>query len=325
MLLLNPATPNKTRKFFPRFGRFGTVYASTITRFGLAPVVLDALHTPIGARRRPDYAYLRCRFPPTQDVVERSSKMKKVLAVSLASLALLALICTNATAIPSTQVVWSQQPDMVRGFQFSSETKVPSIVADDFGWPALQAVGLRWWGGYWTPTSPGNYGPYADGRPSVLTPATIQSFVISIWSDAAPGGAYPYARPGSQLWSAPIPFASVAETYAGATGEGRQVYSYYADLSSQTLPQLVTGATYWLSIEAVTTSNSEQWGWHESSDHNLSPAVQYFRQSGWLQIQNNLYDNDMAFEITVIPEPAGLSALIVGLTGVGALVFRRRF
>lgn len=250
--------------------------------------------------------------------------MKKVLAVSLTSLALLAIICTNATAIPTTQVVWSQQPDMVRGFQFSSETKVPSIVADDFEAPVLEPVGLRWWGGYWTPTAPGDYGAYADGRPTILSPGTIQSFVISVWSNAAPGGTYPYAHPGAPLWSASVPFANIAETYAGATGDGRQVYSYYADLSSQSLPQLTGGTAYWLSVEAVATSNTEQWGWHESSDHDLSPAVQDFKQSGWLQIQNNLYDNDMAFELEVIPEPAGLSAVLVGLTGVGSMMFRRR-
>lgn len=248
--------------------------------------------------------------------------MTKSLAVILALMILLGL--------QSVSQAQSQLPDMVRGYQFASETKVPSIVADDFIYSGNPMAAIRWWGGFWTPVTAGNYSHYADGRPSVLSTVGISAWYLKFYQNIPASGPGTYAQPGALVASGTFT-TGVSETYYEATTTtGRHVYSYYADLSqaiwSGQPPLLTAGTAYWLSIEAdmSPTSDSVQWGWQESDFHAGSAAVQNFRGAGWVQIQNNMYDNDMAFQIVPIPEPAGLSALGIGLSGLATMFFRRR-
>ena len=66
------------------------------------------------------------------------------------ALLLVLLLCQPATADPVDLVKWSQMPEMgAYGYDFSSETTVPSMVADDFLCSSpLAVVDLHWWGSY---------------------------------------------------------------------------------------------------------------------------------------------------------------------------------
>jgi hypothetical protein len=250
--------------------------------------------------------------------------MSKSLAVAIAITLLLGLQCVGFAASPDEIAKWSQLPDMNDGHQFSSEIKVPSIVADDWICPDGRPVtDIHWWGGYWAPTAEGQYSDYSDGLTTVLTPGTLQTFTINIWSNEPAGGPEPYSRPGGILATYVFDLADAHEAFYGTTVlSGRNLYEYYVDLP-QPFNQ-VQGTTYWLTIKADMPATSVQWGWQESNDHRVSPAVNDYKGSGWVQIQNNSYDNDMAFELTTIPEPAGLSAMGVGLVSMATFFFRRR-
>jgi hypothetical protein len=122
----------------------------------------------------------------------------------------------------------------------------------------------------------------------------------------------------------------VQETFYGTTQAGRKVYQYFVDVSSDPFPQQA-GTVYWLSIQDTLPDDTKQWGWHESYDHTkdlpLFPndaAVQDFKGGGWLPIQNNEYDNDMAFELTSVPEPASLASIAMGICTMSAWAFRNR-
>ncbi len=249
--------------------------------------------------------------------------MKTVLRITLALLILFAMQCI-ASADASQLVKWSQLPDMVNGYQFSSETKVPSLVADDWICPTEALAGLRWWGGLWTPTAAGKYSHYCDSRPTITSLGNYQAWIIRIFDNVPQSATEPYARPGNELAMWTLSSADVQETHYKDTQSGRHVHSYYADLTNLAMPQLTAGSIYWISIQAQMSDTNVQWGWHESRDHRLSAAVQDFKSAGWLQIQNNMYDNDMAFELTTIPEPTGLSVLTVGIGGMATFFWRRR-
>lgn len=250
--------------------------------------------------------------------------MRKSLAITTAIVLLLGLQSLGFADSPNPVVKWSQLPDMSNGHQFSSEIKVPSIVGDDWICPDGKPItDIHWWGGYWTPVANGQYASYTDGRPTALAPGTLQTFTISIWSNVPAGGSEPYSRPGGVLATYAFNLADVHETLYGTTAQsGRNVYQYYVGLPERF--EQTQGTTYWLTIRADLPPASVQWGWQESNDHRVSPAVQDYKGSGWVQLQNNQYDNDMAFELTTIPEPAGLSALGIGLVSMGTFFFRRR-
>lgn len=250
--------------------------------------------------------------------------MGKSLAIAAAIILLLGLQCAGFAGSPNQIVKWFQLPDMNNGHQFSSEVKVPSIVGDDWICPDGRPItDIHWWGGYWTPVANGQYASYTDGRPTLLSPGTLQTFTINIWSNVPAGGPEPYSRPGSVLATYAFNLADVHETFYGSTAQSdRNVYQYYVDLPEEF--EQTQETTYWLTIQADLPPTSVQWGWHESNDHRVSPAVQDYKGSGWVQLQNNMYDNDMAFELTTVPEPAGLGAIGVGLVSMATFFFRRR-
>jgi len=252
--------------------------------------------------------------------------MKRSCAAGVVLLLLFGLQCICLAAGSA----WSQAPNMYRGHQYSSEPKVPSVVADDWVYAGEPITGVRWWGGYWTPVSSGHYGYYANGRPSVSTTAPC-NWLITFYENVPAGGSEAYPRPGNAVAQYSFLPDQVLETYHRMTDPGnRNVFSYYVDLpnpfGSQTQAGTPAPGTYWVSIEADMDPISEslQWGWQESPDHRLSTAVQDYRLSGWMQMQNDAYDIDMAFELVAVPEPASLGALIIGLGGISACLLRRR-
>jgi hypothetical protein len=264
--------------------------------------------------------------------------MRKITIIGI--IGLLCVFAARAVIAdaPTQAVKWSRLPDMVKGLDFSSEVKVPSLVADDWLCQGGDVTDIHWWGGYWTPVIPGNYIDYSDARPNPVFadqqhPGVITNWAIKIYNDVPAGVDQPYSHPGNTLqWEYYPTSVQVAETFHGTTTAGRNVYQYFVDVSSLPFRQQA-GTVYWLSIQATLSDNypGVQWGWHESYDHTKIPplfpndaAVQNFKGNGWLPIQNNAYDNDMAFELTSVPEPGSLASLAMGICTMSAWAFRGR-
>lgn len=246
--------------------------------------------------------------------------MKKQIIACGVGITILAL--AHSTSFAGETKLWSQQPYMARGYGYSSEIRLGSIVADEWTYHAGTPVsGIGWWGEYWkTPTSPSYY---SDSLP-VSQPGGIDHFVIKIWSAAQPenGSEFGFSSPGTVLKT--FEAKSFTEAYYGATQKGRSVYSYFMPITDQSWFQEAKSGTYFISIQASGAETTKQWGWHESSDHTDTAAVQKFNGSGWYTLENNVYTNDMAFEIFTAPEPGSMIILGSGLVGLAGLMIRRR-
>ncbi len=239
-----------------------------------------------------------------------------------------ALLLSQVAIAEDTQqpVKWSQLPDMNLGLDWSTEVKVPSLVADDFLCEdGLPVTDIHWWGSYWIPNYPvpPDGSQHSDRLPNGV-PGGIERFLIQFWSDVPKDPANPlsFSHPGVAV-SSVIEATSYNEVLYGTTSYGELVYQYnvYLDPAQWFLQE--QGTIYWISIQAVLQDPLRQWGWHESKDHWNDAAVQDFKASGWVPIQNNLYDNDMSFELTTIPEPSSMLALFGGLAVLVGIRRRR--
>lgn len=271
--------------------------------------------------------------------------MKKVILGIVAVVLLAGSVHADYLVDPK----WSQKPDETEfGYDFSSETLVPSIVADDFLCnDPLAITDIHWWGSYWThmpldknsdhhgdPSFP------APGAPPVM-PSVVTAFTFTFWTDvpALADPNMPHSHPGAQLYSMTIPIANIATNLHGTIDRDNNgivgdngdeaIWQYNVDLPRpfEQLP----GTIYWLGIQAVNDGaanpNLVQWGWHESVDHNLDNAVQdgpgtwgpdYDNQQ-WV----NLSPKDMAFELSV-PEPATMALLGSGMVWMAMAGRRKR-
>jgi hypothetical protein len=257
------------------------------------------------------------------------------------------ILCGVASAVAEDTgdpTKWSQLPDMgAYGYSFSSETVVPSVVADDFLCSSLlPVVDVHWWGSYYDAGALRPY-PNSDNHtdPTLVTgqaPGILQGFVIEFWTDI-PGGmdpSMPWSHPGTLLYGEFIPVSQVAEALYGTVthvgGMQENVWQYNCDLprpffqEPYSEPQDVDGdgvpdgTVYWLKIQAVHQDAVIQWGWHEAETLWHDNAVQNWPPNPNLPVWNQIPDTDMAFELTVIPEPSML--LVLGM-GVLALLRRR--
>jgi hypothetical protein len=223
--------------------------------------------------------------------------------------------------------------DPMNGYSFSSETQVPSQVADDFlCTDGLPIVKVRWWGSYWNTAYQSQvYYPYPNsdswGDPIPNPPGIISDFIINFYSDVpAQTGVPPWSHPGAQEYARTLALdgIQVQETIFGQINRGpvnETVYQYDAILPAPFEQQ--AGNIYWLSIQAVDPDgNPLQWGWHESTDHWNDNAVQMgFSPEGWWDL---LPGEDMAFELQPVPIPSTLLLLGSGLTFLIRLRRRRR-
>lgn len=250
------------------------------------------------------------------------SAMKR--CIFMCCVALLLLVLAQCAGVASVAPVkWTQAPDMNRGMTFSSELKVPSIVADDWECrDGLPVTDIHWWGSYWM--TPGGYTHYCDS----LLPAApgVLGFNISIWTDvpAVPGQPFGFSHPGDIVKTYLVQGNSNEAFFANTAG-GRPVYYYSLVLPREEWFLQEQGKVYWLSIQANLGDDRErQWGWHESREHWNDGAVQNFKGSGWFVLENNIYKSDMSFELTTIPEPGGLLAFGTGMIGLAGVLIRRR-
>jgi len=224
---------------------------------------------------------------------------------------------------------WSQLPRMdAYGYDYSSETTVPSMAADDFlcidGAPVTD---VRWWGSYWTP---GVVGPYytSDNFPdptlaSDLPPGILQGFWIEFYTDvpATVDPLMPWSHPGQLLYEELVPMAGVSEVLYGEVvhvgGQAENVWQYDVSLPVPFFQEIDN--IYWLKIQALHSDQLIQWGWHQADElwHDNAVQMGFGRPGAW----EILVDRDLAFEFEfVIPEP--MTVLILG-GGLLALIRRR--
>jgi len=260
--------------------------------------------------------------------------MRILLHVVAAAVAA-ALIAQSGAATPiGNPTKWSQLPDMLHGLNYSSENKVPSLVADDWLCQSIYPVtDIHWWGTYWRPSKPVPPGgaPNSDSLPSQV-PGGIAAFSFVIWTDIPAGfEGEPFSHPGGALWEFRVPYELANEVFVGTVPDKQDVYQYFIRLPEEKWFHQEPGTIYWLSIRAVWSEPYsewpyKQWGWHESllSEHWNDSAVQDFKNSGWYALNKDGISTDMAFELTCIPEPSSLLAFASGLTGLVGLLIRRR-
>jgi len=179
--------------------------------------------------------------------------------------------------------------------------------------------------------------PPAGGDPQ--PPGILQGFNIAFFTDI-PAGVDPYmpwSHPGNLLYLEFIDISQVAEVLFGTIthigGVEENVWQYNVDLpvpfeqDRYQDPQDIDGdgiddgTVFWIAIQAVHTDPNIQWGWHEADTlwHDNAVQVGYFEAIP--ELWDLLPNKDMAFELTVIPEP---SFLIGGLLGLGLLLRLRR-
>jgi hypothetical protein len=248
----------------------------------------------------------------------------------------LLLIAVQGMAVTPVSVKYEQLPNTGWSYGFSSEIKQPatggpiiyqSVMADDWRCNATGTVtDIHWWGSYWTPNQSG-YTDYSDTLP-IAANGGITGFNISIWGDVPASAQNPYSHPSVD----PIKQISVSgdagESLSGqvTTPNGflsRNVYKYEVYLSGNDLFNQDQGTTYWLSIQAIIPGSPEkQWGWHETTSVQHDASVISRNGPGNWYIPCG--GHDLAFELTTVPEPSGLLAILTGLGGILGVALRRR-
>lgn len=257
--------------------------------------------------------------------------MKKLRCCLVIALLLLAVQCTVFAQAPSA-VKYSQLPNTDWSYSFSSEIKAPvgaapfyiSQMADDWKCNATGDVtDIHWWGSYWLPPTVPYYTDYSDGLPSALS-GGITAFNISFWTDIPVGPGIPYSRPGQAFRSFTVQgTASETEDFEISLGDlTRKVYKYDYYLTAEQQFEQVKDTIYWVSIQAVLPDETKQWGWHETMGYKYDMSVIQKNNSGYWYFPCG--GHDMAFELTTVPEPSGILAMLSGLGGIVGFGFRRR-
>jgi len=264
----------------------------------------------------------------------------KPLCWGLAAFASLLLVLP-AGSEPVFPVKWSQLPDMTEyGYDWSSETVVPSMTADDFLCDTpLAVIDVHWWGSYY---DSGGLWPYKSSNDfddptlgSGNPPGIITGFNIEFYTNVPADELIPWSHPGDLLYEELIDMGLVNETYFGTIthvyGAQENVWQYncvlpipfeqdpLADPVDIDDDGTLDGTIYWIKIQAVHEDPEIQWGWHEADSLWQDNAVQHWGPDPipfWFLLENK----DMAFELSVIPEP---SLLLVAAVGLLALLRRR--
>lgn len=230
--------------------------------------------------------------------------MKRVITICLVCAVVFGLsnwVSAETLPLPTK---WTQMPDLENGTVWNSSNGW-YIAADDYLCEnPLPVNDVHWWGSYWVPY-PGE-------------PQPINGFTISFYSDVPASPTGEFSHPGDLLYQTYIR-GNCNETYYGYSAyDNTNVYQY-----DTILPEAFEqdyGTTYWLSIQLNPGwTEPPYWGWHTSADHWQDIAVQAYEPSPWNWYQISSANQDLAFQLTVVPEPATICLL-----GLGALSLIRK-
>jgi hypothetical protein len=246
------------------------------------------------------------------------------------------LIITSSVSLLAAGI--SQTPKVAGSYSFASDYDAsgPTAVttADDWTSDGMAITNIIWWGSCWLAIAPGFDTVYSDGLNGAGT-AGISGFAIAIIADEAPTTTMPYHHPASvplATWTVPIgavnqsPAFTVTKQTTPLVTE--DVWQYSVDLSNPLVAGPTTqnwqnGTRYWLAITANLNDPNRQWGWHEGDGHWGAYATQSV-QAGVAAWYIPCGGHDMAFQLTTIPEPGSLLAVMSGLVGILGYVSRMR-
>jgi len=260
-------------------------------------------------------------------------------------LCLVVVVLAQCVGFANDTTKVEQLPMMEGSFSFASDIQSQMMMADDWVCPDGNPInGIRWWGSYWTPPTPGVDSIYSDSLQNASggNPPSFMIYIFSNMSMYDPNNGLGMDRPGTLLQEYDFTAEECNQTYYGTVVKSwnpdntpmiyEDIYEYYVTLGSDLNPMFnqVEGEKYWLAIladDANDPNNVRQWGWHEGDGRWGTYGLQLVGMvdgpetgSWWMPCGGH----DMAFELTTVPEPGSLCALAAGLVGLAGFIGKTR-
>ena len=250
----------------------------------------------------------------------------KCASCFLGFIAVLGILAGSSRAEQIGPTKWSQPPVIhdpgppliYYGWdELSQEYELIILVADDFTCEDPRPVAdVHWWGSYlgWQGQDP---------------PEDPELFHISFWTDV-PAGEDPdpnvtWSHPGERIWD--VLCEDYTEEFVGYDFDPREnmvtdsTFQYTQTLREEEYFHQELGTVYWISIAAgFRHAPYYAWGWKTRPHFFQDDAVTGGPGPGpapWQPIEfPQGVSWDVAFELTVIPEPSTLTLLSIGVVGL---------
>ncbi len=198
------------------------------------------------------------------------------------------LLLISASPVHATVIYDGGAPD--QGGQIYAQA--PAAVAMNFTLLAGSTVvtDAHWWGGCFP-------GPTCDPSPD---------FVLSFYDDNT-------GMPGALIATRAVGTANQTATGASIDPSGGAWDEYAYDATFAAL-SFTPGTQYWFGITELTTESSGTWGVETTSTAPFGSKLFWDTGSGWGSLPENL-----AFQLTSVPEPSSILLLTLGLSGLAAV------